>query len=486
MWGLEPQPVKKEFKTEVDIYVSNGLWENIKVKHFDTFIKGVHITWHQWIFFLAVERALIGQSPKKISVVSGHGTGKDASLAMLMPWYLFCHYNAQIGATAPTSDQIHSVLWKELKIWMDRMPPEIMNLYEWQSEHIRIKESRETWFARARTASKENPEAIAGLHGDHVMIVVDEASGVDNAIYQSAEGSLTGFNTLVILIGNGIRNTGYFYDTHNSDKENWQTLQFDSEESPLVGSDYIDRMLSKYGRESDEFSIRVSGKFPASEQMDDQGWIPLLVENQVRQLQEGIPLVGRMLMGIDPAGEGDDTTRFIIRDNFQAKVVASMTHATSKEVAKQTYDLIKEYDLKPQDVIVDNFGIGANVSAELLLLDHLLAIQAVNWGEKAQDEDVYLNRRAECCFRARDWLIRGAQVVGDELKRDITGFWYKNTLSGKKQIMDKPKLKLRLGRSPDRGDAFFLTFYDDLDLKKPEAINPDIYKDTKTDIYSAI
>ena len=233
IWGLKPQQVKKEYESEVAIYLKNGQWNKVKVSHFDNFIKGKHITLQQWLILTAVEYGLIYRKPK-VSVVSGHGVGKDTTLSWLILWYLFCHKDAQIGATAPTSEGIHDVLWKEMMLWLDKMPTEIKNLYEWQTGYIRIKQRPETWFARARTARKETPEAIAGLHGDNVFIAVDEASGVDDAIYQAGEGSLTGPNTLVLLIGNGLRADGYFYQTHHTDKEYWQTLQLDAEESPIV------------------------------------------------------------------------------------------------------------------------------------------------------------------------------------------------------------------------------------------------------------
>jgi len=361
VWDLEPQPIKPEWKNEVDIFVANGLWNRVEAKHFETFIKGKHITWQQWIILKAVERGLIGQGSKKITIVSGHGIGKDACISWLIPWFLLCWIDAVVAATAPTSEQIHDILWKEIKIWKDRMPKELGDLLDWQGGYLRHKESPETWFARARTARKENPEAIAGLHGDHVFIVSDEASGVDDAIYRSAEGSLTGPNTLVILIGNGVRNLGYFYETHNDEKEkqNWQVLSFNSEDSPIVSRAQIARWEDKYGRDSDEFKIRVLGQFPSSEQMDETGFIPLITDRDIRQVSDGIPFVGRTYLGIDPAGEGDDLCTFTLRDRFQARVVEKLSSSNDKQIAKVAYDIIQQNNIAPQDVTVFNFGYRA-------------------------------------------------------------------------------------------------------------------------------
>lgn len=458
MWGLVPQPVRTEYKDVVSLLVDTGELREIRPEYFENFEKNKHITWQQWLFLLTVERAVQGKGKTKISIVSGHGTGKSASLSFIILWYLFCFEDAQVGATAPTSEQIHDVLWKELALWLGRLPEDIKNLFEWSNGYVRVKERPETWWARARTARKETPEAIAGLHGEHVLIAADEAAGIVDEIYRAAEGSLTGENTLVILISNGTRTMGYFYDTHHGDKENWETLSLNSEQSPIVEPGYIERMLAKYGADSDEYKIRVKGGFPSSEQMDEAGWIPLLTDKNIAQVSDNFGFIGEKWMGIDPSGEGDDMTIWILRDRFQSRVIHYESTSNEKGIARKTIELMRELEVKPDNVTVDNFGVGANVAKELLLLDHTCAVNSVNWGNPAEDE-VFLNKRAECCFRARDWLIRGGALAGDELKRDVLSFQYRNNLSGKKQIIDKPTLKKRLGRSPDRGDAFFLTFY---------------------------
>lgn len=482
---MTPQPIKEECNSIVWAHVGNNEWSKIKKEHFDNFKKGKHITWQQWLILEAIEQA-IRTGKNKISIVSGHGIGKSAVLSWLVIWFLFCHYDAQVGATAPTSEQMHDVLWKEVALWMGKMPDQLQDLFEWTTGYIRVKERQETWFARARTARKEAPEAIAGLHADNVMIVADEASGIPDEIFRSAEGSMTGPNVLVILIGNGTRNSGYFYDTHHDDRVNWQEFSFSSEDSPIVVEGYIERMEAKWGRDSEEFRIRVAGGFPASEQMDDRGWIPLLTDNMINQVSEGdVTFAGRKVMTVDPSGEGDNMTVWMIRDNFFARVVATEISGNAKAIARKTLDLIKEFQIDFNDVYIDNFGVGANVKAEMLLIDNEADVQAINWGDDADDDDVFLNKRAECCFRAKEWFLRGGAIVGDELRRDILAYQYsKNELSGKRKILDKPRLIKRLGRSPDRGDAFFMTFYDDIDLKRmtPGVVN----RVTQNDVHSAI
>ena len=95
---------------------------------------------------------------------------------MLIIWYLVCFKSSQVPCTAPSQSQMYDVLWKELGIWIKRMPEEWQELFDLQRDYVRMKESPTDWFARARTARKDSPEAIAGIHADYVAIFVDEAS----------------------------------------------------------------------------------------------------------------------------------------------------------------------------------------------------------------------------------------------------------------------------------------------------------------------
>ncbi len=476
MWGLIPQPIKPEFVVLVNSLAEAGKWNEIKVEYFQDFIKGKHLTWQQWMILRAVELAIAKVLPPKISVVSGHGTGKSCDVSWLLLWFLFCFKDAQIPCTAPTSSQMHDILWKEVAKWLSRMPLVIKDKYEWTSEYVRIKESPETWFARAKTASKENSEALAGVHGDHVMVLVDEASGVEDAIYNTAEGSMTGPNVLVLLISNGTRLVGYFYDTHHSDSHNWQNLSLDADKSPIVDRKFVNRIIERNGRDSDEYSIRVSGGFGHEEGVDDQGYVPLLVEADLREAKD-ITLKGRIKLGIDPAGDGGDAMAQVARDPYIAKITALEKTNTPKTIASFAVTTIKAHDIDGSDVAVDNFGIGANVPQEIALaeLKDPIRVQGVNIGDDAQDTERFFNLRAELAWRMREWVRAGGMFVDlEKWREEILSLRFRRTTGkiSKIQLMDKrtmKKLNLNHGKSPNKADALMLTF------NTPDTVGP-VYK----------
>ncbi len=152
---------------------------------------------------------------------------------------------------------MYDVLWAEVAKWLDRMPDFIKDMYEWSKAHIRMKESSENWFARARTATKESPEALSGIHADYMMQLIDEASAVPDAIFDNAEATLTNADYVTVAISNPTRMSGRFFDMHNSLKNHYQTMQFSSEQSPVVDKEKILKVLEKYGEDSPQYLVEV-------------------------------------------------------------------------------------------------------------------------------------------------------------------------------------------------------------------------------------
>lgn len=452
MWQLKPQPLKPEFET-----VIVGDLNEIKAEWFEPFEKGNHISWQQWVILLAVEAAIKNEGLKRITVRSGHGIGKDACISWLVLWYLMCFKNAQIPCTAPTSDQLYDILWKEIAVWLRRMPIEYQNFYDWSTAYVRMKERPATWFARARTGRKENPEALAGVHGDYVFLVVDEASGVDESVFTTMEGALTGQDILVIMISNPTRLLGYFYDSHHKDSKNWQCLDFNSKESPIVEAEYVQRIMDEFGEESDEYRVKVLGSFPKADAVDEMGFVPLLMEADLHWTNDQ-SFVGDRRMGVDPSGEGDDETIWGVRDKFRAKITARETVSNEKSIAQKTMTQIDYFNVKPDEVTVDNFGVGANVGKEIALASNL-DVYCVNVGEKASDDSRFQNRRAEAYFRMRNWLRAGGELIPTQgLKEELLSIRYRRTLGGKIEIMSKKDMRQKGIKSPNQADALMLTF----------------------------
>lgn len=452
---LIPQPLKKGTPP-------NEKAKFYKPEHFEEFVEGKHITWQQWLFFRSIELAIQGKEPRKIGIQSGHGTGKSAALAIFILWFLFCFKDAQVSCTAPTSQQMFDVLWKELAFWHGRLKKEVAELYELRDTYVRIKERRKTWFARAATGRKENAEALSGVHGKHVALIGDEASGVHELIFEAVRGALTNKDIFFIVISNPTRLSGFFFNVFHKWKRRWQALRFDSRESPIVDDHFVQEIINDYGENSPQFDVRVAGKFPLSE--EDQ-FIPTDLFDQAAE-RNLIPLMtAPRILGVDVAAYGDDACAYVERQGndstFRGERRGQDTMATVGDVVGFIQESKHQQNLF-DFVCVDIIGMGRGVFDRLVeMQEHgeiplSIKFVAVNSAEKSTKPERFGNMRAELWHDCKEWLHTAD--VPEELRPDLTGIKYKHDSKNRLMMEKKDDMKKRGLPSPDKGDALIMTF----------------------------
>ena len=194
----------------------------------------------------------------KVAVKSGQGVGKTALEAGLIIWFLVCRPYSKVIATAPTMQQLYDVLWAEISKWLNTS--KVKNLLTWTKTKVYMNGDSERWFATAKTATK--PENMQGFHEEHMMIVVDEASGVSDPIMEAILGTLTGSDNKLLLMGNPNRIEGVFFDAFNKDRDKFKTHTVSSRDSKRTSKDNIEMLESKYGKDSDVCRVRIDGQFP--------------------------------------------------------------------------------------------------------------------------------------------------------------------------------------------------------------------------------
>lgn len=403
------------------------------------------------------QRALLksAASHRQTAVRSGHGVGKTAALAWLIWWFLCTRYDAQVPCTAPTGHQLNDILWKEVTKWHGELSPIFANEFEIKEDKIKNRERPKTWFAAARTARVEKPDALQGFHGEHLLYVAEEAAGVEDVIYDPIMGALTEQDNRLVMVGNPTRLSGFFYDAFHRSREDFSCLHFNAEESPRVTSDSMAYWRDKYGEDSDEYRIRVLGEFPKAE--FDQ-LIPLdLVEAAIAR---EVSPVGVNVWAVDPARFGDDASALAKRRGDVVASVADRRGLDTMQVAgwvAREYKDTSKYE-RPTAILVDVVGLGAGVYDRLRELG--FPAVAVNVSESASDSKRFVNLRAELWFNFRDWLKqrRGKLPKDDGLIAQLTSVKYQHTSAGKLQIEAKENLKKRGLPSPDKGDAVIMTF----------------------------
>ncbi|KWT72244.1 MULTISPECIES: hypothetical protein [unclassified Variovorax] len=201
---------------------------------------------------------------RRVSIRSGHGTGKSTFMAWCVLWFLACYFPAKVPATAPTAHQLEDVLWSEIAKWhrtMKEKYPALGGQFTWSAGAFRMASAPNESFSVARTSRPERPEALQGFHSENILFLIDEASGVSDNVFEVAEGALSTDGAFVVMAANPTRQSGYFFDSHHKMRGAWAALHWDGEASPMVSRAYIENMAKKYGRQSSVFKVRVKGEF---------------------------------------------------------------------------------------------------------------------------------------------------------------------------------------------------------------------------------
>ena len=179
------------------------------------------------------------------------------------------------------------------------------------------------------------------------------------------------------------------------------------------------------------------------------------LENKVELSAGMAPLI----MGVDVARFGDDKTAVAFRRGRQVIKFITYSKLDVVQVAHQVAGLIAEHH--PLKVCIDVGGLGAGVYDVLYADGFTDVICPVNFGERADNPERYVNKRAELWARLKDWLKSALPVSlpkFEGLVEDLTAPTVLFDSIGRLQLEAKSEIKKRLGRSTDVGDALALTF----------------------------
>jgi hypothetical protein len=366
---------------------------------------------------------------------------------------MFCRYPQKSVLTAPTQGQLFDALFAEVKRWISAAPPFMSELIECFADRIELRAAPENSFMSARTSSPERPEALAGVHSDHVLLVCDEAPGIPEAVYEAAVGSMSGYSVPTILIGNPTRNTGLFFKTHHQLSSDWFRMHVSCVDSRLVSRDYIKQIAATYGEASNAYRVRVLGEFPLRE--DDVLIAAELVDaamnrDVVHDVKEP------MLYGLDVARFGDDRTVLAKR---QGNCVVEIKAWSGLDLMETCGRVFHEAQTdKPSEVMVDSIGMGGGVADRLRELG--LNVRDVNVSESSALNPTAAKLRDELWLTLRDWLAQRACRIprDEELRAELIGPTYSFLSNGRIKVEGKVDMKKRGMRSPDKADAVGLTF----------------------------
>ena len=406
------------------------------------------------------------EGPIQIIRASGHGIGKTAQMAWLIDWFHNTRPHPQIVTTSNTLTQLTTKTWRELAVWHQLSLTKEWN--KWTATKFARIGQESNWYASAIPWSKERSEAFAGTHEDHVMILMDEGSLIDEMIFQVTEGALTSGECIWVVFGNPTRNSGPFYEAFHKRRHRWNVGHIDSRTSRMIkefgGMKKVNEWLQDWGEDSDFFKVRVRGLFPDQSSM--QFIASILADSaKERTLQRDISAGAPKTMGVDVARYGDDQSVLLKRQGLH--VLPLMKWRESGPNWVHTFARIIQQEAlewKADAIFIDDIGVGGGV------VDNLRAwgvkgVYRVIANERATANDKFADLRMEMWWRCREWLVDADLPQVDwhgreetELYDDLTGPEYGYDGKGLWRLESKDDMKKRQLASPDCADALVHTF----------------------------
>lgn len=411
------------------------------------------------------------------SVRSGHGVGKSTVEAWTVIWFMVTRPFPKIPCTAPTQHQLFDILWAEVSKWL-RHNKALADEIVWTKEKVYMKGYPEEWFAVARTASK--PDALQGFHADDVLYIIDEASGVDDSIFEPVLGALSTPGAKLLMCGNPTQLSGFFYESHNKNRSSYAAFHIDGRKSSRVSQDFVQTIIRMYGEDSDVFRVRVAGDFPLQE---DDIFIPLpLVENSI--MTEFFPRKkpDSIHIGCDVARFGDDRTvigyKIDEKAEFYKKRQGQDTMKTADDIVMLGEMLVQRYRLSPDvddpiPVKVDDGGVGGGVVDRLRQMKRnapeklwWLEIYPVIFGQRIKhkhyhDSTTYMMSVVKKLLQPydEDGHKKPVELIlpdDDDLVAQLSGRKYGLTETSKIKVESKDAMKKRGRPSPDEADCVLL------------------------------
>lgn len=433
----------------------------------------------------------------KVAVKACHSSGKTFLAALALLWWLARYDDCIVVTTAPTLNQVKKLLWGEVHSALARSkyPYPKANLLE-----INMSEGGKKRYAIGFTTAVTNQDEgvkFQGFHAKHILVILDEAPGIDPKIYEAIEGARAGGMVHVLALGNPTIPSGTFFDAFGADAEEWTRFTISAFDTPnltecclkytetdqvtgelvhqklgtgdrdlmdmteeeldsnvmpwLTTRRWVRDRFKRWGVNNPRFQARVLGNFP--KQSDDSLISLTWLERAQNDLREFLDYPVRA--GLDVAGPGEDETVLTLRRGPQ--IIGTWSWPDS-DPRGQVVAVLNLY-IDVLDVVnVDSIGIGWGMYVHLRDLG--FPAYPLNVSAETRFPEKFVNLKAEVYWALRMRLESGdmTRLEDDTALSQLAGIRYKHNPRGQIQIESKQEARKRGVKSPDRAESLMLAF----------------------------
>lgn len=416
-----------------------------------------------------------------VGVESATGTGKSYVLALLTLWFLACHEDARVYSYAPKEDQLRLYMWTEIRsLW-----PLFQALFPSASLtdlRLRMDGRSDKWGAVGYAVQVRSGEKSAtgaqGAHAPHMLLITEETPGIDASVMAALENTATAPHNLRLAVGNPDSEHDTLHQfclspgvkhIRISALDHPNVVCSDPNIVPgAVSQKAITHRRHRYGVDDRMYLSRVRGISPAEAEnsLIRRVWC----DEAVARYSDATYRVGLPALGVDVANsEGGDKAALAYGLGACLLELDSFPCPDANALGRMVRLRARLEGVDERHVGVDSVGVGAGTVNEMKRLGML--VQSLNGGARPEvrvelpnedeederpilPEEQFNNLRSQMWWQMRLDLQHGKIALPDdeELLRDLTvPTW--ETSKGKVTVEPKEKIKARLGRSPDKGDA---------------------------------
>jgi hypothetical protein len=411
---------------------------------------------------------------KRTAVQSAHGVGKSFLAADLAAWWVDTHPpdSTMVVTTAPSLDQVHAILWEEIRGLHDR------------AGLAGVVQRTDRWLVGGRLVGmgRKPPDysesAFQGIHRKYVLVILDEACGIPAWLWTAVETITTGNQCRILAIGNPDDPNSHFRRLCG-EAPGWASFKISVFDSPNFTGEHVPGDLrelltseqwaldrkAEWGEDNPLYVAKVLGEFPT-----DHPWSVVRMSDLYACRIADVPRTASELtpvaLGVDVGGGGDET---VIRERRGMVAGREWTERSDKPESIARLVLHALTVTGATLVNVDSIGVGAGLVGELRNLKQLGAhnarINGVNVSERSTQPNLYFNLRSQLWWevgriaaeqRAMDL---GSMENADKTIAQLLEPHYSHDLKGRIKVEAKDDIIKRIGRSPDNADALLLAFY---------------------------
>jgi hypothetical protein len=406
-----------------------------------------------------------------VAVQSCHAAGKSFIASRLVAWWLDTRPvgEAFVVTTAPTASQVKAILWREInRAHRKGSLPGRMNLTEWWIGGELV--------AFGRSPADTDPTAFQGIHARHVLVLIDEACGVPEAIFLAGNSLAANEHSRILAIGNPDDPAAHFKRVCEPGSD-WHVIQIDAFESPnftgepipdglrdlLISPVYVKELARDVGEDSPVYLSKARGQFPSDA---PDGVVPLSWVRACQNIEKDyapddlLPVE----LGVDVGAGGDETVIRERRGRLAGRTWRYRTPDSTQAAGyvRQAIDATGATRVKI-DVIGIGWGVVGTLKEQHEREEHGAEIVGVNVGQASTDPKRFPKLRDQLWWEVGRELSQqkawDLSSVDETTVAQLTAPTWKPDSSGRHKIEPKAATRARLKRSPDDADALLLAYY---------------------------